>query len=82
MIFTLDDPDKTSMHSDLSDQHYFCNYEENQNSGKYNTITRMDETNLDILSKKVNIDYNSITECKGNESMTPGLTCGKSCILN
>ena len=76
------DPDlshnKTSLVSDLTPGHYLCDYSQLRNDGKYDTITREDETDLDILTKK-DIDYNSIKECKDN-STGIGYLCGENCL--
>ena len=74
----------------LSDQHRFCIYENYHNDGDYNTITREDETNLDIRTHRVTVDYNSLTECNSNSSGTSpvnnGLECrgqtGLECLTN
>ena len=76
---------KTSLVSDLTLGHYLCDYSTQHNDGKYDTITRQDEGELDILSKKVEIDYSSIIECKQNTSNPniglPGYLCGETCLL-
>ena len=76
-----EETDKSYLETDLSDQHFFCNYEFLRNEGEYNTISRKDETNLDILTKKVMIDYNTILECK-NWDKFPGFMCGETCYVN
>ena len=68
------------MESDISDQHFYCNYEILRNNGEYDTITRVDETNLDIRRQKVRIDYTNLTQCLDDEH--PGLTCGERCWRN
>ena len=65
---------KSHMESGLSDEHFFCSYGDKQNDGKYDTITRQDEDDLDIRSQKVKIDYSSLTECY-YDSVNPGLRC-------
>ena len=48
-----------------SNKHFYCNYGELRNDGQYNTITREDETDLDISKNKVRIDFSSVvTPCK------------------
>ena len=65
-----------------SNKHFYCNYGELRNDGQYNTITREDETSLDIGSKKVRIDFSSLlTPCK-SRSGQPGFWCGDTCVLN
>ena len=66
--------------SDLSGDHHYCVYDNNYNDGVYHTITREDETDLNILSRKVQINYTSITECKTSEDELPGLMCGERCV--
>ena len=53
---------KGYMKSGLSDQHFYCNYDDLKNNGKYDTINRVDETDLDIRRQKVRIDYTMKTE--------------------
>ena len=69
------------MESGLSDQHFYCNYETVRNNGEYDTITRVDETDLDIRRQKVRIDYSSLAQCPVDD-VTPGLTCGERCVVN
>ena len=71
---------KSNLVTDLTDNHYFCDYQNNHNDGEFSTITREDETNLDILTKKANIDYGSISECTILTYTEPGLMCGKLCF--
>ena len=59
--------------SDLSSGHYYCDYGNSHNDGEYQTITREDETDLNIISRKGQINYTSITECN---NATEGLMCG------
>ena len=66
--------------SDLSSAHHYCDYEGYHNDGQYHTITREDESDLDILSIKVDINYSSITRCH-TDSGNPGLMCGELCLL-
>ena len=70
---------KGALVSDLSGGHYYCDYDATRNNGQYDTITRQDESDLNILTKKVQINYTSITECNTvfNE---PGLMCGELCV--
>ena len=65
--------------SDLSGGHYFCDHDISHNNGEYETITREDETDLNILTRKVHINYNSITECNTTDVNIPGLMCGETC---
>ena len=69
------------MESGLSDQHFYCNYEQVRNNGEYDTITRVDETDLDIRRQKVRIDYTSLTQCQ-DDGVWPGLMCGEICWGN
>ena len=69
------------LESDLSDEHFYCSYGQNQNNGQYEIITRNDEDDLDIRRQKVKIDYSSLTECKW-DGVDPGLTCGVICWEN
>ena len=73
------DTDRRQLEAGLSNNHFYCNYEEVRNNGEYNTITRLDETNLDIGSQKVRIDFTSITPC-WYKVVKPGLMCGKKCV--
>ena len=67
--------------SDLSRDHHYCDYEGYHNDGQYHTITREDETDLNIQSNKVHINYTSITECNDStEAGLPGLMCGETCL--
>ena len=67
------DTEVRQLESDLSDEHFYCSYGDNQNDGQYDTITRQDEDDLDIRRQKVKIDYSSLTEC--HSGVTPGLKC-------
>ena len=67
--------DRRQMESGLSDQHFYCNYADVRNNGEYDTITRVDETDLDIRRQKVRIDYSSLTQCL-DDGVFPGLMCG------
>ena len=72
---------KSQMKAVLSNNHFYCNYGESRNDGQYNTITREDETDLDISKQKVKIDFSSVlTPCKyyGKE----GFLCGDLCVPN
>ena len=40
----------------------------------------MDETDLNIQSRKIIIDYTSITECNDTLFKLPGLKCGDQCL--
>ena len=73
-------PSKGVLVSDLTGSHYYCDYEQLHNDGQYDTITREDETDLNILSRKVHINYTSITECTNNAES--GLMCGEECVAN
>ena len=67
--------------SDLSGGHHYCDYDNFHNDGQYDTITREDETDLNILSRKVQINFTSITECNtAGQFNQPGLMCGELCI--
>ena len=67
--------------SDLSVGHYYCDYDIFHNDGHYDTITREDENDLNILSRKVQINYTSITECNSASGLgLPGLMCGEQCV--
>ena len=72
--------DRRQLESGLSDQHFYCNYEQVRNNGEYDTITRVDETDLDIRRQKVRIDYSSLRQCLYDGD--PGLTCGEKCWGN
>ena len=67
------DTEVRHLESDLSEEHFFCYYGDNQNDGQYDRITRDDEDDLDIRRQKVKIDYSSLTEC--HSGVTPGLKC-------
>ena len=72
---------KNALVSDFSKGHYFCDYLPHHNDGQYHTITREDETDLNIQSNKVHINYTSITECNDStEAGLPGLMCGETCL--
>ena len=44
--------DRRQMVSNLSDQHFYCNYETVRNNGEYDTITRVDEKALTSAIRK------------------------------
>ena len=70
------------LESDLSDEHFYCSYGDNQNNGQYDVITREDEDDLDIRKQKVKIDYSSLIECYNN-GLYPGLNCAQeACVQN
>ena len=76
-----------SLVSDLSGGHKYCNYDSTHNDGEYDTITREDEFDLDILSNKVYVNYTSIQKCNsrvpliyGKNHYRPGLMCGAMCL--
>ena len=74
---------KSTLVSDLiGGHHHYCDYNVYHNNGQYDTITREDETDLNILSRKVQINYTSITECNtaGSKFNLPGLMCGELCV--
>ncbi len=73
--------DRRQLVSSLSDQHFYCDYGDLRNNGEYDTITRVDETVLDIRNQKVRINLTSITECPYN-GVKPGLKCGDTCWPN
>ena len=67
--------------SDLSASHHYCDYDHYHNDGRYDTITRVDETDLNILSRRVHINYTSIRDCNtAGEVNLPGLMCGEDCV--
>ena len=68
--------------SELSGGHHYCDYDFTHNDGQYDTITREDETDLNIMSRKVQINYTSITVCNnsGSQFNLPGLMCGEQCV--
>ena len=67
--------------SNLSSGHYYCDYDILHNDGQYDTITREDEADLNISSRKVQINYTSITECNtAGQFNLPGLMCGEHCV--
>ena len=71
--------------SDLTSGHYFCDYGPTHNDGQYDTITREDETDLNILSRirRVYVNIPSITEChNATEFNLPGLMCGEKCVVH
>ena len=73
---------KSQMEAGLSNKHFYCNYGELRNDGQYNTITREDETDLEISKQKVRIDFSSVvTPCKWR-GYQPGFWCGETCRLN
>ena len=73
---------KSQMEAGLSNKHFYCNYGGSRNDGQYNTITREDETDLDITKNKVRIDFSSVvTPCKFN-GYQPGFLCGETCVAN
>ena len=73
--------DRRQMDADLSNNHFYCGYGDLKNDGEYNTITRVDETDLDIRKQKVRIDFSSLDPCLYNGT-DPGLKCGEECYLN
>ena len=74
--------DRRQMETGLSNNHSFCNYGDLTNDGQYNTITREDETNLDMGRQKLKIDISSsLTPCPYYNGI-PGLKCGKLCVPN
>ena len=73
--------DKSQMEAGLSSNHFYCDYGELRNDGQYNTITREDETDLDISKQKVRIDFSSfVTPC--NYEGVVGFECGDLCVWN
>ena len=66
--------------SDLSGGHHYCDYENLHSSEHYDSITREDEDDLNVLSRRVKINYTSITECIDPEFNLPGLICGEICV--
>ena len=72
---------RSALVSDLSSSHQSCDYDIYHNDGQYDTITREDETDLNISSRKVQINYTSITECNtATIANLPGLMCGEQCL--
>ena len=72
--------DRRQLVSSLSDQHFYCNYGDYRNNGEYDTISRVDETDLDIRNQKVRLNFTSITECDNDVDL--GLMCGDICWPN
>ena len=73
---------RRQMDAGLSNNHFYCNYGDLRNNGQYNTITRDDETDLDISRQKVKIDCSSVlTPCKYKD-VQQGLMCGEHCRSN
>ena len=72
---------RQQMVTTLSNNHSYCNYGDFKNDGKYDTITRMDETYLDIGRQKLRIDISSsVTPCPYYNIQ--GFMCGKLCVGN
>lgn len=61
--------------STIVTQHSECRYHKHDNDGKYHTVSRIDESNLNIVTKaNDNIDYTSIKNCSAQNGQQ-GLTC-------
>ena len=74
-------PSNSALVSDLSGGHHYCDYDFYRNNGQYDTITREDEADLDIISRKVQINYTSISECNTADTFNQtGLMCGEQCV--
>ena len=73
---------KSQMKAVLSNKHFYCNYGESRNDGQYNTITREDETDLDISKQKVRIDFSSVLTPCTSKGVRTGYWCGDLCRPN
>ena len=73
---------KGALVSELTGGHHYCDYDLYYNDGEYDTITREDETDLDlnIVKDKVQIIYTSMTQCNTTDFASPGLMCGQICL--
>ena len=74
--------DRNQTEAGISNNHFYCNYGDFINDGQYNTITRLDETDLDIGKQKVNIDFSSLVTPCPVDGVTQGSWCGDDCYLN
>ena len=71
-----------TLNTTLVQGHSYCSYGTDHNNGRYDTITREDEEDLDIFSiSTATLDYTNITKCT-TKSGRPGVRCGKKCIWN
>ena len=65
---------KYDIHTTIVTQHSECGYHYLDNNGHYNTLSRRDETNLNIATQTgSNIDYTTLHNCTYDR--LPGLTC-------
>ena len=66
----------STINSDLVDGHSLCLYSKDRNEGQYDSITREDEDNLDIVStSRVSLDYTKLEHCNDSQG-NPGIMCG------
>ena len=76
---------KYDIHSTIVVQHSECGYHYLDNNGAYDTITRRDETNLNVVTQTAsNIDYTTLQNCTDKDGLQ-GLTCDSAadgCHLN
>ena len=85
----------STINSDLVDGHSLCLYSKDRNEGQYDSITREDEDNLDIVSTSaVNFDFTKLEHCNTSISNNlivgtlehqrnksdPGVMCGTRCL--
>ena len=70
-----------TVNSDLVDGHSKCVSTNDHNDGKYNSVTREDETNLDIVSTSVvTLDYSKLLHCNDSYNNS-GVMCGNKCKI-
>ena len=77
---SMGNKDNRRLVTDLTKHHHYCEGDWAINDGLYDTISRVDETDLDINNPKVRIDYSGITEC--TVGVYQGLMCGNLCVEN
>ena len=66
---------KYDIHSTIVTQHSECGYHDLDNDGEYDTISRRDETNLNVVTQTGrNIDYTTLQNCTDKNGLS-GLTC-------
>ena len=67
---------KYDIQSTLINEHFECGYHDFDNDGRYDTLTRRDETNLNIVTQTGHINYTTLQNCTAHlDFRFPGLTC-------
>ena len=86
----LDGWQKNNLETGLVHGHTYCTYNDDDNNRMYDSISRQDESDLNIVSSFGSINFDDLKSCNAGRQCTgrsvqksgTGLLCGSSCVYN